>query len=130
KACSLTTLSCHNTTAVADTCCFNAPGGQLLQTQFWDYDAATGPADSWTIPGLWPDNCDGTYQANCDSCTGSVALLTSAGETELLQVTCRRTGKPTPGWNASFREYEWAKHGTCISTLDPSCYASYTQGRG
>jgi hypothetical protein len=27
-------LSCHNSSAVADTCCFNAPGGQLLQTQY------------------------------------------------------------------------------------------------
>jgi ribonuclease T2 len=33
--CSNPQLSCHNTTIVADLCCFNAPGGQLLQTQFW-----------------------------------------------------------------------------------------------
>lgn len=46
-------LSCHNTTAVANTCCFNAPGGQLLQTQFWDTAPATGPVDHWTIHGLW-----------------------------------------------------------------------------
>lgn len=45
-------LSCHNSTAVADLCCFNAPGGQLLQTQFWDTDPAEGPADSWTVHGL------------------------------------------------------------------------------
>ena len=45
-------LSCHNTTA-ENTCCFNFPGGQVLQTQFWDTDPATGPADSWTIHGLW-----------------------------------------------------------------------------
>ena len=36
-------LSCHNTTAVQDSCCFLA-SGQLLQTQFWDYDPSTGPA--------------------------------------------------------------------------------------
>lgn len=47
-------LSCHNTTAV-DTCCFNYPGGHLLQTQFWDTNPATGPSDSWTIHGLWYD---------------------------------------------------------------------------
>ena len=46
-------LSCHNTTAQANTCCFNAPGGQLLQTQFWDSNPATGPADHWTVHGLW-----------------------------------------------------------------------------
>jgi len=46
-------LSCHNTTVVEDLCCFNAPGGQLLQTQFWDTAPVTGPVDSWTIHGLW-----------------------------------------------------------------------------
>ena len=45
-------LSCHNTTVQTNLCCFNAPGGQLLQTQFWDSNPATGPADSWTIHGL------------------------------------------------------------------------------
>ncbi|KAL6697860.1 hypothetical protein J3F84DRAFT_254942 [Trichoderma pleuroticola] len=38
-----TPLSCHNTTAVDDSCCF-IPSGQLLQTQFWDTDPSTGPA--------------------------------------------------------------------------------------
>lgn len=46
-------LSCTNRTVVPNTCCFNAPGGELLQTQFWDTDPATGPANHWTIHGLW-----------------------------------------------------------------------------
>lgn len=46
-------LSCHNTTAQTDTCCFNAPGGSLLQTQFWDYNPSIGLNDSWGIHGLW-----------------------------------------------------------------------------
>ena len=46
-------LSCHNKSAVANTCCFNCPGGLLLQTQFWDTNPATGPADHWTVHGLW-----------------------------------------------------------------------------
>ncbi len=46
-------LSCHNTSAVQNTCCFNAPGGQLLQTQFWDTSPPTGPVDHWTVHGLW-----------------------------------------------------------------------------
>lgn len=45
--------SCHNTTVQSNLCCFNAPGGALLQTQFWDTDPVTGPDDSWTIHGLW-----------------------------------------------------------------------------
>ncbi len=46
-------LSCQNTTVVQDTCCFNAPGGQLLLTQFWDTNPPTGPTNSWTVHGLW-----------------------------------------------------------------------------
>ena len=46
-------LSCTNKTAVPNTCCFNYPGGSLLQTQFWDTDPATGPANHWTVHGLW-----------------------------------------------------------------------------
>lgn len=53
ETCSSPQLSCQNTTVVTNLCCFNAPGGQLLQTQFWDTDPVTGPTDSWTIHGLW-----------------------------------------------------------------------------
>jgi ribonuclease T2 len=53
QSCPNAQLSCHNTTAVENLCCFNAPGGQILQTQFWDASPATGPEDSWTIHGLW-----------------------------------------------------------------------------
>jgi len=42
KTCTSPQTSCQNTTAVADLCCFNAPGGQLLQTQFWDTSPSTG----------------------------------------------------------------------------------------
>lgn len=46
-------FSCQNSTQVEDTCCFNAPGGLILLTEFWDTDPVTGPEDSWTIHGLW-----------------------------------------------------------------------------
>lgn len=46
-------LSCHNNTEAPDSCCFIYPGGQLLQTQFWDTSPAIGPDDSWTLHGLW-----------------------------------------------------------------------------
>lgn len=44
----------------------------MLQTQFWN--TYTGledkgqvlPKDKWTIHGLWPDFCDGTYTQYCD----------------------------------------------------------------
>jgi ribonuclease T2 len=53
QSCEAPQLSCHNTTVVENLCCFNAPGGQILQTQFWDTSPPTGPDDSWTLHGLW-----------------------------------------------------------------------------
>ncbi len=46
-------VSCHNSTSFPDSCCFIYPGGQLLQTQFWDTGPSVGPSDSWTLHGLW-----------------------------------------------------------------------------
>ncbi|KAG6889986.1 hypothetical protein C0995_012946 [Termitomyces sp. Mi166 len=56
SGCSTTgTVSCHNTSTVSNLCCFESPGGLMLQTQFWDTNPSTGPTNSWTIHGLWPD---------------------------------------------------------------------------
>jgi ribonuclease T2 len=52
-SCPLSEISCQTKYHGQDTCCFNYPGGQMLQTQFWDADPAVGPDDSWTIHGLW-----------------------------------------------------------------------------
>ncbi|KAI1768514.1 ribonuclease M [Hypoxylon sp. FL1150] len=128
KSCSSTTaLSCHNTTTVADTCCFNYPGGSLLQTQFWDTDPAVGPDDSWTIHGLWPDHCDGTYDATCDSSrayTNISAILTASGNNDLLSYM-ETYWLPNDSTAESFWEHEFGKHGTCISTLEPKCFTDY-----
>ncbi|KAK0386367.1 hypothetical protein NLU13_6204 [Sarocladium strictum] len=119
-------LSCHNTTVVENTCCF-ITSGQLLQTQFWDTDPATGPSDSWTIHGLWPDYCDGTYPANCDSSrayTNITEIIASqAGNSTLAYMD--KYWKDQQGNDESFWEHEWSKHGTCISTLEPDCYQNY-----
>ncbi|CZR56972.1 related to ribonucleases [Phialocephala subalpina] len=128
KTCSNPTLSCHNTTSIADTCCFNAPGGQLVQTQFWDTSPSTGPSNSWTIHGLWPDHCDGTYDSNCDASrayTNITSILQSYGKTDLLS-DMNTYWVDINGDDESFWEHEWSKHGTCISTFKPSCYTGYT----
>ena len=88
----------------------------------------TGPVDSWTVHGLWPDNCDGTFEASCDSSrayTGIPAALTAAGEDDTLTYM-NKYWKDWEGDDESFWEHEWSKHGTCISTLDRECYSSYT----
>lgn len=45
-------VSCQNSSTIEDTCCTEVYG-EVLQVQFWDANPATGPADSWTIHGLW-----------------------------------------------------------------------------
>lgn len=127
QSCPMPQLSCHNTTVVENLCCFNAPGGQLLQTQFWDTSPATGPDDSWTLHGLWPDRCDGTYDANCDSSrsySNISAILSSFGATDLLSYMSTYW-KDYKGNDESFWYHEWTKHGTCISTLEPECYSDH-----
>ncbi|KAL6808066.1 ribonuclease T2 [Trichoderma sp. SZMC 28013] len=121
-----TPLSCHNTTAVQDSCCF-IPSGQLLQTQFWDTDPSTGPADSWTIHGLWPDNCDGSFPQTCDASraySNITDILTAMGADDTLHYM-QTYWKDYQGNDESFWEHEWGKHGTCITTLDPGCYDDY-----
>lgn len=98
-----------------------------MQTQFWDTKPTTGPSDSWTIHGLWPDHCDGTYDANCDptrAYTNITDIITAAGATDLLN-DMNTYWKDVSGNDESFWEHEWGKHGTCISTLEPSCYTDY-----
>ncbi|KAI4152687.1 MAG: hypothetical protein LQ340_002770 [Diploschistes diacapsis] len=125
-----TPQSCQNTTAVANTCCFNSPGGQLLQTQFWDTSPETGPTNSWTIHGLWPDECDGSYQENCDPSrdyTDPQTILQDFGATSLLSYM-NTYWKNDGASDQELWEHEWATHGTCISTFDTKCYASYQTG--
>ncbi|KAG6010312.1 hypothetical protein E4U43_008605 [Claviceps pusilla] len=119
-------LSCHNQTIVENTCCF-IPSGQLLQTQFWDSQPAAGPPDSWTIHGLWPDNCDGSYPKLCDDSrayTDIEDVLSSAGATDTLEYM-KEFWKDYKGDDETFWQHEWGKHGTCISSLSPSCYSDY-----
>ena len=123
-------LSCANKTTVSDLCCFNYPGGQLLQTQFWDTHPATGPADAWTIHGLWPDHCDGSYDAYCDDnrhYTNISSILSSYEATDLLS-DMSTYWKDFQNHDSNLWSHEWNKHATCISTLSVDCYSgsSYT----
>ncbi|PPR01915.1 hypothetical protein CVT24_001254 [Panaeolus cyanescens] len=120
------TISCHNTSSVANLCCFEAPGGLLLQTQFWDTNPSTGPSNSWTIHGLWPDNCDTTFEQNCDpsrAYTGINTLLSNNGASDTLSYM-QTHWIDINGNNEKFWEHEWSTHGTCMSTLKPSCLPS------
>ncbi|KAK4864021.1 hypothetical protein LT330_010231 [Penicillium expansum] len=123
---SSTAFSCVSS-STEPTCCFNYPGGALLQTQFWDTSPSTGPDDSWTIHGLWPDNCDGTYQSSCDSeraYSNITAILQDQDLGDLVDYM-DDYWVDINGDNENFWSHEWSKHGTCVNTIDPSCYSDY-----
>ncbi|KAI0456512.1 ribonuclease T2-like protein [Xylaria acuta] len=131
--CSSTVESCSSGagSSSVSSCCVNKPGGQFLQTQFWDTDPVTGPSNSWTIHGLWPDNCDGTYDENCDSSrayTDITTILQNNGKSSLVSYM-QSYWQSNDGTPESFWEHEWSTHGTCVSTIDPDCYSSYTKGK-
>lgn len=76
---------------------------------------------------LRPDRCDGSYDANCDpsrSYSNITAILKSFNATDLL-ADMSTYWKDYKGDDESFWYHEWAKHGTCISTLEPSCYTAH-----
>ncbi len=125
-----TPLSCQNTSLVTDSCCFNTPGGQLLLTQFWDAHPATGPNDSWTLHGLWPDRCDGTYESYCDHSRRYEGIGETIKERDHdLWELMGTYWKDWKGDDEKLWGHEWKKHGTCVSTLRPECYEGY-QERG
>lgn len=130
--------SCHASQTVDPssdgTCCYNGAltsgdkeGGLVVQTQFWDTDPSTGPRNSATIHGLWPDYCDGTYPASCSSKSG-IPTYTGAQIRAALNRYSPSTlsymntyYKDVNGDDESFWEHEWNKHGTCYTTLRARC---------
>lgn len=123
--------SCVSSSSGQDLCCFEYPGGLLVQPQFWDYDPSTGPSNSWTIHGLWPDHCDSTYDENCDpsrAYTDIASLLTDndAGDTLSYMQTY---WVDIDGDNEEFWEHEWSTHGTCFSTLELDCFSGIIRGQ-
>ena len=85
-------LSCTNRTIVPNTCCFNYPGGELLQTQFWDTDPATGPANHWTVHGLW--YIQSFPQLSIQSCTAIGLISNHSGLTTAMELTTSTATKP------------------------------------
>ncbi|OJK05180.1 hypothetical protein ASPACDRAFT_74698 [Aspergillus aculeatus ATCC 16872] len=125
--CPAAELSCKTRYHGQDTCCFNYPGGQMLQTQFWDADPAIGPETAWTIHGLWPDHCNGGFDQYCDSkrkYSNISLILVDAGRGDLLDYMSTYW-KDFRGDDPNLWEHEWNKHGTCVSSLETHCYTEY-----
>ncbi|CCM03749.1 uncharacterized protein FIBRA_05895 [Fibroporia radiculosa] len=121
--------SCQNTTVETDSCCFEG-NGLLQQVQFWDTNPSTGPSDSWTIHGLWPNSCDGSYSEYCDYSTeykDITTLLQDQGASDTLDYMQTYWISDDES-NEDFWEHEWAAHGTCYTTLASSCFSDSTTG--
>lgn len=117
-------LSCTNDTVIDNSCCFEYPGGVLLQTQFWDYYPPIGPDNLFTLHGLWPDRCDGQFDQFCDQSMeidSAKDILKEFKEYELLE-KMERVWKNFNGNDESLWIHEFNKHGTCLSTIKASCY--------
>ena len=147
-------LSCHlNTSKPIDTCCTETFGGLILSTQFWD--TYTGleskgqllPANQWTLHGLWPDFCNGSFTQYCDlsrqydpfpspnTTTGTPSgtpvppyhgpnigtFLKRFGKFDLLD-WMNQFWINQGGPNHDFWGHEFSKHATCYSTFDVPCY--------
>ncbi|KAK7998152.1 CAMK/CAMK1 protein kinase [Apiospora arundinis] len=140
--------------SAVDTCCTETFGGLVLATQFWN--TYTGfesqgqvlPKDAWTLHGLWPDFCNGSYTQYCDltrqydplpapnTTTGKPdgtpvpawkgpdigTFLAPLGKLDLLAWMTKHW-VAQPGWlNGDFWGHEFSKHATCYSTFDVECY--------
>lgn len=132
-----TPLTCQNETSIDNSCCFEYPGGIFMQTQFWNSKPSKrdlneteivnelGPLDSFTVHGLWPDNCDGSYEQFCDSSLFVDDLYhllnkDKQGE-ELYQELSKYWKSNIVGNDESLWIHEFNKHGSCINTLKPDC---------
>lgn len=137
----------------SDSCCVETFGGLVLQTQLWQtytgFESAgqINPKDSWTIHGLWPDFCNGSYTQYCDlsrqydplpspnTTTGTPSgtpvlpwkgtaigeFLKPFGKLDLLAFMNKYwIAQNQP--NSDFWGHEFSKHATCFSSFDTECY--------
>ncbi|PNP48738.1 ribonuclease T2 family protein [Trichoderma gamsii] len=136
-----------------DTCCVETFGGLVLQTQFWDTQSGFEsqgqryPENTWTIHGLWPDFCNGSYTQYCDLSrqydphpapnttdgtphgtpvppyTGPSieTFFEPYGKMDLLAYMKKYwVNQGAPSWE--LWAHEFSKHATCYSTFQKECY--------
>jgi len=152
-------LSCSAAaqSGLVDSCEVETFGGLVLSTQFWD--TYTGlesmgqllPEGSFTLHGLWPDFCNGSYTQYCDlnrqydphpspnTTTGTAAgtpVPPYNGPTvDTFLTALGKPGRTMLEWmnnfwiaqnqpNTELWAHEFSKHATCFSTIAPSCFSA------
>ncbi|KAG0364073.1 ribonuclease T2-like [Gamsiella multidivaricata] len=105
--------------------------GLIVLVQQW-YNGL-GPSDQFTMHGLWPDTCSGGQgpTSGCDSTrvyTDVATRLQNYPNADAnFENNMNTYWSSYTGDNNEFWSHEWSKHGTCVSTLNPSCIANYVQ---
>ncbi|KAJ1960949.1 hypothetical protein GGI12_003524 [Dipsacomyces acuminosporus] len=122
-------LSCSSGSDQFDTCCVPKYGLLVLTQQWFN---GLGPKDEFTLHGLWPDTCTGgqTGDSGCDSARSydNVGSIIQGADSKLYDQL--NTYWPSyKGDNNAFWSHEWTKHGTCVTTLAPTCYPNYKKNQ-
>ncbi|KAG0059153.1 ribonuclease T2-like [Linnemannia elongata] len=122
--CPANVLSCTSASAGLDGCCVPSYGLVVLAQQWYD---GLGPANEFTMHGLWPDTCSGGHGPinGCDLTRAYPDIenrlqnypSTPAGFLQEMNTYW----SSYKGDNNAFWAHEWCKHGTCVSTLSPHC---------
>ncbi|KAF4785927.1 ribonuclease T2 family protein [Colletotrichum scovillei] len=106
-------------------CCHVYPSSRLLLTQYWDDTVhAPGAEEDWTLHGLWPEPCDGSYKAFYGTelqFTNITDILKHYGQDELLALM-ERYWVAAYGANNNLWANEYNTHASCINTLSSTCY--------
>ncbi|KAK1470256.1 ribonuclease T2 family protein [Colletotrichum tamarilloi] len=113
-------------------CCHVYPSSRLLLTQFWDDTVhAPGAEEDWTLHGLWPEPCDGSYKAFYGmepQFTNITDILKHYGQDDLLALM-ERYWVAAYGTNNNLWASEYNTHASCINTLSSTCYdTAYAPG--
>ncbi|KAG0201789.1 ribonuclease T2-like [Mortierella sp. GBA30] len=130
ETCPADVLSCSSGSSGVSSCCLPEMGLLLLVQQWY---STLGPANEFTMHGLWPDTCSGG-QGPANGCDAS-RVYTDI-ESRLQNYANAPAGflndmntywSSYKGDNNAFWAHEWSKHGTCVSSLAPSCSSNYVQ---
>ncbi|KAG0053853.1 ribonuclease T2-like [Gryganskiella cystojenkinii] len=128
--CPVEVVSCSKQSEGVDGCCLPKMGLVVL-TQQWI--PGLGPKDEFTLHGLWPDTCDGG-QGPATGCDAKriykdveTRIQKQSGGDDLLK-EMNTYWSSYRGDNNQFWSHEWSKHGTCLSTLRPTCPAFASSG--
>ncbi|KAF9112347.1 ribonuclease T2-like [Mortierella sp. AM989] len=130
--CPTNVLSCSANSVGVSPCCLPTMGLVLLTQQWYN---GLGPANEFTIHGLWPDTCSGGQgpSTGCDAnriySDVSTRLQNYPGLPSGFMNSMNTYWPSYKNDNNLFWSHEWSKHGTCLSTLTPSCYTNYVQNQ-